>query len=104
MEILPINITPRALEEIQRIMNYKKIPADYLLRVGVKGGGCGGAAFFLAFDKPKSTDRQYATAEGFSFLMHKGHLMYLLDVTLDYEERRTEQGFIFRKPEKSTSL
>lgn len=99
MKKSPINITKKAAEEVQKIIEHKNIPEDYMLRIGVKGGGCGGASFFIAFDLPKEVDHVYQTPEGLPFVMHKGHLMYLLDITLDYEERRTEQGFIFRKPE-----
>ncbi len=103
MEKSPINITPRAAQEVRKIIAHKNIPEGYMLRVGVKGGGCGGASFFIAFDLPKDIDHIYNTSEGLSFMMHKGHLMYLLDITLDYEERRTEQGFIFKKPENAVS-
>ncbi len=98
MENIPIKITERAAEEIKKIIAHKNIPTNYMLRVGVKGGGCGGATFFLAFDTPKAQDTIYQTAFGFPCTLQKGHLLYLLDVMIDYEERRDEQGFLFRKP------
>ena len=49
--LIPIEITPKAELEIKHIMATKNIPLDYFLRVGVKGGGCGGMAFALGFDK-----------------------------------------------------
>ena len=42
--IQPITVSARALEEVRKIMQTKNIPADYGLRVGIKGGGCGGVS------------------------------------------------------------
>lgn len=99
MENPPVHITQKAIAEIKKIIEKKQIPANYMLRLGVKGGGCGVPTFFVAFDTQKEKDLIYTLEnDNFSFLIEKGHLMYLLDVTLGYEERRTEQGFVFRKP------
>lgn len=51
--LTPINITPKALEEIKTIISTKNIPLEYALRVGVKGGGCGGVSYALGFDLKK---------------------------------------------------
>jgi iron-sulfur cluster assembly protein len=93
----PIEITPKAVAEIQNIMSTKGIPKEYALRIGVKGGGgCGGASYFLGFDKKKENDEVY-TIEGIEVLLEKRQLMYLLDLKLDFEERETERGFMFDK-------
>jgi iron-sulfur cluster assembly protein len=93
----PIEITPKASEEIKNIMSNKGIPKDYALRIGVKGGGgCGGASYFLGFDKKKETDEVY-NIEGIEILLEKRQLMYLLDLKLDFEDRETERGFTFDK-------
>jgi iron-sulfur cluster assembly protein len=57
--LIPITITEKAKAEIKHIMATKNIPPDYYLRVGVKGGGCGGMAYALGFDKPKAEDQQF---------------------------------------------
>lgn len=93
----PIEITPRAVEEIKNILTKKGIPPDYSLRIGVKGGsGCGGASFFLGFDKPKEGDECY-TVEGINILIEKRQLLYVIGVKLDFEERKDERGFVFEK-------
>ncbi len=56
--LTPIEITPKAALEIKHIMATKNIPLDYFLRVGVKGGGCGGMAYALGFDKLKPEDQE----------------------------------------------
>ncbi|MEM1136867.1 MAG: iron-sulfur cluster biosynthesis family protein [Bacteroidota bacterium] len=94
----PINITARALKEIKGIIEKKKIPEGYFLRIGMKGGGCGAAGFFLGFDTPTANDQKY-TFKQIEVLIDKRHIMYLLDMQVDFEERKEEQGFIFLKPE-----
>jgi iron-sulfur cluster assembly protein len=91
-----ISITSRALSEAKRIFAEKNIPDDYALRLLVEGGGgCGGAKFRLGFDKQKSTD-DATEIEGLKIIFEKKSLMFLLSVELDFEERESERGFVFR--------
>ncbi|MBD0400949.1 MULTISPECIES: iron-sulfur cluster assembly accessory protein [Flammeovirga] len=93
----PITITDRAAEEIKNILTQKKVPEGYFLRIGVKGGGgCGGAAFTLGFDKEKETDMSYTT-KGISVVIEKRQMMFLIDLEVDFEDRRDERGFVFNK-------
>ena len=93
----PIALTPQAAQEIKQIFDQKKIPEGYLLRVGIKGGGCGAPGFVIGFDTPKEHDVQFHL-EQIDLLIDKKHFMYLLDIELDFEDRHDERGFIFRKP------
>ncbi len=92
---LPVDITPKAIEEVQHILNKKQVPEGYSLRLGIRGGGCG-AAFFLGFDQPKDFDLTYSL-DGLSILLDKRHLLYLTGVQLDFVERETEKGFVFTR-------
>jgi iron-sulfur cluster assembly protein len=47
----PVKFTPTALEELHRIYDNLEVKEDAVLRVGVKGGGCSGLSYLLAFDK-----------------------------------------------------
>lgn len=94
--INPVKISPRAIEEVKKIIESKQIPEEYLLRIGMRGGGCGGMGFFLGFDHKGEYDEIYQVEE-LKVLIDKRHLMYLLDMEVDFEERRDEQGFIFNK-------
>lgn len=93
----PIEITPKAEAEIKHIMAHKNIPEDYFLRVGVKGGGCGGMSFALGFDKKKPEDQQFQV-QGISVLIEKKHLMFLMGLQLDFYEGQEERGFTFVNP------
>jgi iron-sulfur cluster assembly protein len=96
--ITPINITPKAESEIKNIMTNKNIPADYHLRVGVKGGGCGGMSYSLGFDKPKPDD-QHFEIDGIQVLIEKRHYMFLMGMLIDFFEGDEARGFTFINPD-----
>ncbi|HRJ15574.1 MAG TPA: iron-sulfur cluster assembly accessory protein, partial [Saprospiraceae bacterium] len=52
----PVTLTEGALHELARIRKEQNIPAEYGLRIGVKGGGCSGFSYILGFDEPKDGD------------------------------------------------
>jgi iron-sulfur cluster assembly protein len=96
--LIPISITVKAEAEIKHIMATKNIPTDYSLRVGVKGGGCGGMSYALGFDKPKPEDQRYEIS-GISVLMEKKHLMFLMGMQIDFFESDEARGFTFVNPD-----
>jgi iron-sulfur cluster assembly protein len=95
--IQPITVSPRALQEVRKIMETKNIPADYGLRVGIKGGGCGGVSLMLGFDKKKQTDLSY-DVEGIPVYIDKKHTMYLIGKQVDFAETDEGSGFMFIDP------
>jgi len=94
--IIPIKITDKAIKEIKIILTDKEIPADYGLRVGMQGGGCGGVSFMLGFDKPKETDGVFEI-DDFKVFIEKKDTMYLLGMVVDYIEQEGKKGFTFIK-------
>lgn len=98
--LIPIEITEKAKKEIKNIIANKSIPADYHLRVGVKGGGCGGAAYSLGFDKPKESDQQFEI-DGIPVLLDKKHLMFLMGMRVDFYDGNDARGFTFVNPRKA---
>lgn len=98
--LIPIVITAKAQEEIKTIMVHKNIPVDYHLRVGVKGGGCGGMSYSLGFDKPKLGDENFEI-EGIPVLVEKKHVMFLMGMTVDFFEGSEARGFTFIQPDKT---
>ncbi|MBP9925744.1 MAG: iron-sulfur cluster assembly accessory protein [Cyclobacteriaceae bacterium] len=98
--IKPVGLTARAAEEVRKIMATKNIPAEYGLRVGVRGGGgCGGVSLIIGFDKQKSTDLTYAL-EGITLHIDKKHTMYLLGKEVDFYEGSDARGFMFADQQK----
>lgn len=93
----PVTISPKAADEIRKIMQTKNIPADYSLRVGIRGGGCGGVSLIIGFDKKKETDLSYLF-EGIPVLVEKQHTMYIIGKEVDFYEGADARGFMFVDP------
>ncbi len=96
--LIPIKISEKANKEIQNIIQNKNIPIDYFLRVGVKGGGCGGMSYVLGFDKKKEGDEQFEVA-GIKVLVEKKHFMFLMGMEIDFYEGNDARGFTFVNPD-----
>jgi iron-sulfur cluster assembly protein len=95
MKALPLNFTEEAVAEVKNIMQNKGIPSEYGLRIGIRGGGCG-ATFMLGFDKEKTTDEAYML-QNVPVYIDKKHLMYVIDIQVDFEETQEGRGFTFTK-------
>jgi len=101
----PITITPRAVEEIRKIMDTKNIPPDYGLRVGVKGGGCG-VSLLIGFDKKKDSDLTYTIGD-IPVFIDKKHTIYIIGKEVDFYEGEDTRGFMFvdaTAPEKKPTI
>jgi iron-sulfur cluster assembly protein len=92
--IQPVSISVRATQEIRNIMQNKNIPDGYGLRVGIKGGGCGGAALMLGFDKKKDSDLVYEI-DGIPVYIDKKHTLYVIGKEIDFLENAETRGFMF---------
>lgn len=93
--IQPVKLTPRAAEEVRKIMQTKNIPADYGLRIGVRGGsGCGATQLIIGFDKKNETDIAYQ-ADGIFVYIDKKHTMYVIGKQVDFYEGADAKGFMF---------
>ncbi|HKZ38294.1 MAG TPA: iron-sulfur cluster biosynthesis family protein [Chryseolinea sp.] len=89
----PVTISLRAAEEIRKIMQTKNIPADYGLRVGVKGGGCG-VTLIIGFDKKKDSDHSYMI-DDIPVYVDKKHTMYIIGKEVDFYNGEDASGFTF---------
>ena len=98
----PIILSDSAVTQLKRIMGEQKVPADYGLRVGVKGGGCSGFSYILGFDVQKEKDQQFEV-KGLKVLMEKSHSMYLLGMEIDWLEGLNNRGFTFSNPNADES-
>ncbi|MCP4521609.1 MAG: iron-sulfur cluster assembly accessory protein [Cytophagales bacterium] len=98
MKLAPITLTDIALSEVKNIFENKNIPAEYYLRVGVKGSGCAGVSYLLGFDKKGETDELYSFG-GIEVLIAKKDFMYLFGLEVDYVNSAEETGFVFNKEE-----
>ena len=98
----PIVLTESAVEQLKMVKESQGIPADYGLRVGVKGGGCSGFCYELGFDSQKPGDEVF-TIHGIEVYMKKAHGIYLQDMIIDWEEGLNNRGFSFKNPNASST-
>lgn len=87
----PIKITEKAKAEIISTLEANKIPDTYGLRIGLKGGSCSGT-FLLGFDTQSEFDQSYLI-DGVRVYIDKRHLMYVLGLSVDYEEGTNGSGY-----------
>ena len=79
----PVFVRPEARQQIIDTLRANKIPDEYGLRVGIRGGGCG-ASWLLGFDLPGPADEVY-NVEGVRIIIARNHLMYVLGAEIGYE-------------------
>ncbi|MEO0558451.1 MAG: iron-sulfur cluster assembly accessory protein [Bacteroidota bacterium] len=103
----PVVLTDRAATEVRRIVANKQIPAQFGLRVGVKGGGCSGMSYVLGFDKQREHDLQFEletdSGDPITVFMDKRHGLYLMGTTVDYHDGLDARGFVFDNPNATTT-
>ena len=98
----PVQLTERAATEVRKIVANKQIPAQFGLRVGVKGGGCSGMSYVLGFDKRRDHDLAFdldaPDGDPITVFMDKRHGLYLMGTTVDYHDGLDARGFVFENP------
>jgi iron-sulfur cluster assembly protein len=93
----PISFSASAHKKIEELVKSLNVDEKHVLRVGIKGGGCAGFDFLLAFDEIGNKDNLYEI-EGIKVAIEKAHVMHVLGMTIDYEESELNKGFVFVSP------
>ena len=93
-----IQLTEKAAAEVKNIKAANNIPDSHALRLGVKGGGCSGLTYVLAFDEaPKERDTVYQL-EGLTIYIDPKSQFYLSGTVLDFSDGLNGRGFVFNNP------
>lgn len=94
-----ISLTARAAEQVSRLKAENNIPESHGLRLGVKGGGCSGMSYVLAFDeKPRENDK-VMEIHGVTVFIDPKSLFYLSGTVLDFSDGLNGKGFVFNNPQ-----
>lgn len=93
-----ITITDKGAEKIREFLASQGTDnAEAGLRVGVRGGGCSGFQYALAFDQKRDGDEIF-DYEGLKVLVDGPSLPYIKGSIIDYVDSLTGAGFKVENP------
>jgi iron-sulfur cluster assembly protein len=93
-----IQLTDKAVSEVKKIMEENNIPSDYVLRIGVKGGGCSGLSYTLGFDNEIREGDKIIDVKGTKLTVDWKSILYLAGTVIDYTDGLNGKGFVFNNP------
>lgn len=94
-----IILTEKAAAEITKIKGANNIPDTHALRLGVKGGGCSGLTYVLAFDDKQTEKDIVLQKHGVTIFVDQKSMFYLSGTTLDFSDGLNGRGFVFNNPQ-----
>jgi iron-sulfur cluster assembly accessory protein len=92
-----INLTDNATEKINELLSAQEDASDQALRVAVRGGGCSGFQYSLAFDKPREDDHVFKH-NGVSVVVDKVSMQFVFGSEVDYVDGLEGAGFAVNNP------
>lgn len=93
-----VRLTEKAVAEVKKLMEENKIPSDFGLRVGVKGGGCSGLTYTLGFDNDTKDGDKIEDIDGVKLMVDWKSVLYLSGTVVDYTDGLNGKGFVFNNP------
>ena len=94
-----LNLTGRAVEEVQKFIAQEQVPADTAgLRVSVLPGGCSGFKYSLNIEERPLDDDLVHDINGVRVFVDGFSAQYLNGVTIDYVSSMQGSGFTFNNP------
>ncbi len=93
-----IEITDKGAEKVHEFLASQQADTGVAgLRVGVRGGGCSGFQYQLAFDEQRDSDVVFES-HGLKLLVDSESLQFVRGSTIDYEESLQGAGFKVNNP------
>ena len=93
-----IEITDKGAEKVHEFLASQQADVSVAgLRVGVRGGGCSGFQYQLAFDEQRENDVVFES-HGLKLLVDGESLQFVRGSTIDYEESLQGAGFKVENP------
>lgn len=93
-----ITLTDRGAEKVRDFLSTQSAVAETAgLRVGVRGGGCSGFQYALAFDEQRDGDAVFED-KGIRLLVDTPSLPYVKDSTIDFVDGLQGAGFKVENP------
>ena len=92
-----ITLTDNAAEKIKNLLDGQESSDLQALRVAVRGGGCSGFQYALAFDQVKDDDHVFED-RGVSVVVDKTSMQFVFGSEVDYVESLQGAGFQVNNP------
>jgi iron-sulfur cluster assembly protein len=93
-----INLTDKGAEKVREFLDAQSAVAETAgLRVGVRGGGCSGFQYALAFDEQRDGDSVFED-KGIRLLVDNQSLPYVRGSTIDFVDGLQGAGFQVDNP------
>jgi iron-sulfur cluster assembly protein len=95
---MSITLTDKGAEKVQEFLSQQAAVAETAgLRVGVRGGGCSGFQYALAFDEQRDEDHVFEV-KGVRMLVDHQSLPYVEGSTIDFVDGLQGAGFKVDNP------
>ena len=92
-----ISLTDGAEAKIKELLASQEDASDQALRVAVRGGGCSGFQYALAFDKRRDDDHVFEQ-NGVFVVVDKVGMQFVLGSEVDYVDGLQGAGFAVNNP------
>jgi iron-sulfur cluster assembly protein len=92
-----ITLTDKAASKVGELLSPQEDGAEQALRVAVRGGGCSGFQYALAFDRVKDDDHVFED-RGVSVIVDKVSMQFVFGSEVDYVEGLQGAGFCVNNP------
>jgi iron-sulfur cluster assembly protein len=93
----PITLTDKAAGKIKELLGEQENGAEQALRVAVRGGGCSGFQYALAFDTPKEDDHRFEN-QGVAVVVDKTSMQFVFGSEVDWVDGLQGAGFAVNNP------
>jgi iron-sulfur cluster assembly protein len=98
-----ITLTERAADKVKALMAQEPAGEAEVLRVAIRGGGCGGFEYALGFDRGATDADTESEFHGVRVVVDNASAEYLKGATVDFVESLQESGFKIDNPNASGS-
>ena len=98
-----LTLTERAAGKVKAMMATEPAGTAEVLRVAIRGGGCGGFEYALGFDRGAAEGDTEVEYHGVKVVVDPASAPYLKGATVDFVESIQESGFKIENPNASGS-
>jgi iron-sulfur cluster assembly accessory protein len=99
---MPVRLTDSAMNALKGIVDDEvkagRAPAGIAIRLLVQGGGCGGFAYGMKFEKDTRADDKSVDVDGIRLVVDPRSVLYIRGTEIDFVDGPMGRGFVFNNP------